>query len=520
MTVPSPNQSPTDLDAPAFRKIATLLLSVAMVALAGCVLLGLGWYRSASQPQTFEHLPSEERQRLVKDLVALSPGIHRWAYFEPRMGYTLRPHAELEVWGSRFTTNGLGFRAVPEFSSEKKGSTYRIVFVGDSWTFGMGIPHEASFPEVVARLANQHAGVSRKVEAWTLALPGYNLHNSLSGLDFLFERLQPDAVVIVPSGNDNHSSNSVLPNGSLWGDGLLSDAFGEPHQLTYRARRLDSYRFQERWRLAFQRIRQSEVQLQRAGIPLFLFFLARWETIDAHVRVAEAGLEAPYTVVPMAWTQPPWVNSPPIGHGTVEAQQLFGRLLYRGLAQQLGWDPLPIDDAGLFPKNGPVSRADVDGISIFQGPPSDERRVERYQEILRRNSQDLLAHRFTPPDVQLAQVAGPVDPETGWLRRAATVLVRPKSGHQQVAVTVRPLPDVTFIYPMTLSVRIPSPAGGTFGSLRVTAEPASQRLVLSIPEDLRSGQTLDIVLEADRSTSAPQLLANRSLVIEAIQTLP
>lgn len=520
MSPPSTRAPDDDLNSQALHKIATLLLSLAMTALAACVFLGLGWYRSVSQPSPVEAMSSEGRQRLVADLIDLSPGVHRWAYFEPSLGYTLRPQAELEIWNSRFTTNGLGFRTGP---AAKVPGTFRIVFVGDSWTFGMGVHHGASFPEVVAGLANRHAGISQTVEAWTLALPGYNLHNSLSGLDFFFERLQPDAVVIVPSGNDNHSSNTVLPNGSLWGDGLAADVFGEPHQLTYRARRLDSYRFQERWRMTFQRVRQSERQLQRAGVPLFLFFLARWEPIDAHLRVAEAGLEAPYTVVPTDWTRSPWVNPPPIGHGTVDAQQLYARLLYRGLAQQLAWDALPLEPSETLSDGKRLRPADideVDTIPIFQKPPLDDARNDRYRDILRRNSQDLIGHRFAPPHLQPAQVAGPVDPETGWLRRAATILIRPKSGHQWVEVTVRPLADTTFIYPMTLNVRIPSPGGGTEGSLLVEAENEPQHVVLPIPDDLEPGQTLDVVLSAQRSTSAPQLLANRSLVIEAIQTLP
>lgn len=509
---PSPTPAADDtLSRDALSKIASLLLAVAALAVAGLLICAIGWYRSQQREVSLERLTSEERQGLVDSMIQVSPGAHNWAFFEPRIAYTLQPNAELEIWNSTFTSNKLGYRTGP---LKKPPGTVRIVFVGDSWTYGMGVERQESFPEVFAELVNHNAGLKRPVEAWTLALPGYNLHNSLAGLDFFFNYLQPDAVVVVPSGNDNFSSNTVLPNGAQWSNGLQIDEFGEPHQLTYRSRRLDSYRFQERWRQAFARLKKTEDRLRRADVPLYLFFLARWHAVDVHHRIQQAGLQSPYAVVPTAWTVDPWSLPPPIGHGTAAAHRLYARLLYRGIAEERGWPRLPQDPT----LDGPVSSADVDAVPVFKGPPGDWDGTEVYGKIIGDNTRRVIPTRFLPPEVEPAQLAGPIDPKTGLLRRAATVLIRPEPGHRHVVLTFSPLADAPSIYPMDFTVHIPSPSGGSRVTVGVDIEPKEQRLSLPIPQDLVEGSALDIVMVAENTISSPELLAQRSLQIRSIET--
>lgn len=509
----SPSSDPTDAPSPA---VTNALLGLTSLALCGLLLCAFGWYRASRGGVELADLTAEQRQGLVEAMVQVSPGAHRWAFFEPRLAYTLRPDSPLEIWNSTFTSNALGFRTAPP---EKPPGTFRIVFVGDSWTYGMGVERHESYPEVLARLANEHAGLDAEVEAWTLALPGYNLHNSLAGLDFFFHRLQPDAVVVAPSGNDNHSSNTVLPNGAQWSDGLLQDEFGEPHQLTYRARRLASYRFEERWRQAFARLRQTENRLSEQGLPLYLFFVARWQEVDVHGRIAEAGLEAPYTIVPMAWTLDPWTLPPPIGHGSPSAQRLYARLLYRGLAQRLGWPPLP-PDPSLDEAGGEASVSDeaVDRVPLFEAPPVGRDWQGERNALARETTAQLIGRTFSPPVDDAAQVAGPIDPRTGLLRRAATVLVRPAAADRWLTITVSPLADASFLYPMGFEIRIPSAAGGSRTQVEIVADLPEQRFSLAIPHDIPQGAALDVTMVAENSVSSPGALAARSLIVRRIAT--
>ncbi len=483
--------------------ILRVLLAIAAASLAGLAVCAVGWYRAATATADLEDLSPEERQLLVKEIVELAPGIHRRAWFEPAIGYTLRPGAEIDAWGDRFTSNELGYRSPP---AAKAPGTFRVVFVGDSWTYGMGIRGEESFPRVVARLANRHGGQERPVEAWTLALPGYNAWNYTAALGYFFERLEPDAVVLCPSGNDNHSTPGILPDGSVAQAVVDRDRFGDPHAVTYRTRRLDSYRFRERWRQSFAALRQAELRLERLGVPVLHFFLARWEPVDVHARVAANRLTAPYLIVPLELTLGRWENPPPLRHGTAVANELYARMVYRGLAHLLDWRPLPEDD----------ERSDVE---IFAAPPRDQDWGALFDRLSAAATAKEIPESFRPSPAARLQVAGALDLETGLMGRATTILVRHRPGGRTLRVTVRRLADAASLYPLALTVAIPSPAGGTRTTVTVPASgPVVHRLSLPIPGDLRPGSALDVVLVAERSVTSPRSLAARSLYIESIDT--
>ncbi len=489
------------------------LLAVAAASLAGLAVCAAGWYRAATAPADLEALSAKQRLSLVEELVELAPGIHRRAWFEPAIGYTLRPDAEIEAWGDRFRTNELGYRSPP---AAKAPGTYRVVFLGDSWTYGMGVRGDESFPRALARLANRRPGAERPIEAWTLALPGYNLWNSTAALWFFYERLRPDAVVVCPSGNDNHSTPGVLPNGSVATTAVDRDRFGDPHPVVYRARRLDSHRFRQRWRASFAALRQTELRLRRLGVPVLYFFLARWEPVDVHARVAAAGLEAPYLVVPLELTRGRWENPPPFGHGTAAANELYARMVYRGLERLLGWPPLanerePPEAAGEEPAD----------IAVFDAPPAGEDWGALLDRLSAEATAETIPESFRPSAGARMQAAGPFDAATGLMGRATTILVRPRPGARYLRLAVRRLPDAPSLYPLKLTVRLPSPAGGSHAELTVPAAgPDRHRLSLEIPPDLRPGSALDVVLVAERAVAAPESLASRSLYVESIDTVP
>ncbi len=486
--------------------IVQALLAVAAVSLTGLAICAWGWYRAARAPVTAGDLSPEERQALVQKLVSVSPGEHRWAYFEPRIGYTLRPDAEVTAYEDTFSSNALGYRTG---EPAKKPGTFRVVFVGDSWTYGMGVREEESYPRVLERLANRHAGSEQPIEAWTLALPGYSAMNYLSALDFFLERLEPDAVVICVSSNDNHSMVSVLPDGSLWSGVAEEDEFGDPHVVTYRARRFDTYRFRTRWLRTLELIRDSEQRLARLEIPLLYFFLARWEPRDVHPLVDAGGLEAPYVIAPVKLTLGQWMNPPPMGHGTAPAHERYARLVYGGLSRVLGWAPLPAE-------------AEPIAAEVFDAPPPGEDWAETWDQVLAWGSRRALAESFQPsPDLEYETAryhdAGRLDLATGLMGRATTVLIRRAPEARWVRIAVRRLADAPSLYPLELSVSIPSPSGGSRRSVTLPADgPEVLRFALEIPDDLAARTSLDVVFVAERTVASPGVLAARSLHIESV----
>ena len=89
----------------------------------------------------------------------------------------------------------------------------------------------------------------------------------------------------------------------------------------------------------------------------------------------------------------------------------------------LGWSKLPPPVGG--PPDLPLHRSPPPGIDWAAASTRDLRRV----------TADLVPSSFHPSARALAQCAGPLEPETGILGRAATVLVRRTEGATTLRVT-------------------------------------------------------------------------------------
>lgn len=477
-------------------KVLLLVSTLSVVALLAAL---WGWYLSAGT--TVEELSSEDRQFLLQEVLEESPGVYRWAFFEPRLGYTMRPNSELSSYGATYTTNEAGYRTGPV---TKESGVFRVVFVGDSWTYGMGIKQRQTFAEEVARLANEHAGVDRRVEAWILAMPGWNTFNEIAALWYLYDSLEPDAVMLTISGNDNHSTTTILPNGSLFQGSTGPDQFGDPHSSVYRGRRIDSYRYQERWRMAMEKIHETEERLQEHDVPFFVFFLARWSESVGHSLIARGPIAAPYIVAPRESTIDEWRG--PWGHGSVAANRLYGRMAYRLLASRLGWEPLP-------PGN-PL--ADVE---IYDEPPADQDWLELYRNYSIETTAEFIPDTFYPGRGRnRLQAVGPMNTKSGSMGAATSILIADREGSRSLDITVSRLSYAPSIYPLELTVSIPSPSGGTRTVTTVPADgPETHRFSIDIPSDLEQYTVLDVVFVASRTAATPNLGFSRSVLIRSIE---
>ena len=486
------------------ERIIGVILATAVFGLVGAGICGWGWYRAATTPTQAADLSPEERQVLVEDMLKVGAGVYEQAYFEPRIGYTLRRGQEIAAWGDTFLSNELGYRAGPP---AKTPGTFRVVFVGDSWTMGMGVKQEQAFAKVFERLANQHSGLNRPVEGWALALPGYNTLNELAALWFFFETLEPDAVVICPTDNDHHSTQGTLPNGSPWRDGSLGDLFGDPHVVTYPFRLADTYRSRQRWRQAMAAIDQTTARLESLSVPVMLYFAAIWSDPWVHGLMQESGLEAPYVVCPAKYNLGEWGLPPPIGHGTPAAHEVYGRIVYQGLAEVLGWPMLP-------------AAGDDSDVLLHRGPPPETDWVAQKDYLLRQATGELVPESFEPRPGTVYQCAGPMDTASGLMGRATTVLVRRRAGAQRLLLTARRLSRAPSLYPMTLEVRIPSSGGGTRAVVDLFPDDRErQEIFLPIPADTQPGRALDVVLVAERVAKSPRVLAGHSIYVESIEQL-
>lgn len=93
--------------------------------------------------------------------------------------------------------NPSGFRG-PAFTPKPPG-IFRMVFLGDSFTFGEGVRNEDTYPEVAAHLLREEG---HRVESCNLGVGGYNTTQEATALNVFGFDLQPDVVILGYTLND------------------------------------------------------------------------------------------------------------------------------------------------------------------------------------------------------------------------------------------------------------------------------------------------------------------------------
>jgi len=97
--------------------------------------------------------------------------------------------------------NNLGFRDPRDYALAKGPETFRIVFLGDSVTFGHSSVYEHTYPFLLEqRLKQWRPEVDWQV--WNLGVPGYNTSQELSHLQEIGPQFAPDLVVVGFFEND------------------------------------------------------------------------------------------------------------------------------------------------------------------------------------------------------------------------------------------------------------------------------------------------------------------------------
>jgi hypothetical protein len=97
--------------------------------------------------------------------------------------------------------NNLGLRAEQDYSLHKGASTFRVLVLGDSVTFGHGSVYEHSYPYLLEqRLERWRPDVDWQV--WNAGVPGYNSAQELAYLRKIGPVFRPDLVVVGFYPND------------------------------------------------------------------------------------------------------------------------------------------------------------------------------------------------------------------------------------------------------------------------------------------------------------------------------
>ena len=118
----------------------------------------------------------------------------------PRIIYELRPNLDVTYEGAATRTNSAGFRC-PDHPAAKPATKFRIVGIGDSGLFGLGIGDDENFLAVVTERLNG-ADANRPFEAINTGVPGYNTVMEVETLVAKGLAYAPDLVVVQWCSND------------------------------------------------------------------------------------------------------------------------------------------------------------------------------------------------------------------------------------------------------------------------------------------------------------------------------
>jgi hypothetical protein len=123
----------------------------------------------------------------------------------PRIIYELRPNLDVVYVGHRLHTNRHGLRG-RELPPGKVEGTARIIGLGDSIMFGLGVGDDQTYLAIVERRLNG-ALPSRDWQVVNTAVPGYNTVMEVETLAVRGLAWEPDLVILDFVGND-----LALPN--------------------------------------------------------------------------------------------------------------------------------------------------------------------------------------------------------------------------------------------------------------------------------------------------------------------
>lgn len=127
---------------------------------------------------------------------------------DPELGWVYIPGSVI----GPATVNERGLRG-PVLSERKPAGSYRILYIGDSTCFGLGVPLEESFAAAsAAGIALDRPG--QTVEYEIGALPGYSSHHSLVMTRRMLAH-EPDLVVFYVGGHNDHSRARYFHDGDL-----------------------------------------------------------------------------------------------------------------------------------------------------------------------------------------------------------------------------------------------------------------------------------------------------------------
>ena len=225
--------------------------------------------------------------------IAYFPEVARYfdtMIIEEPIGYRHRPGLKGRYYcGSWVEINSLGLRD-REIDAAKPDDEFRILVMGDSIPFGVGVDFEDSIPHQLEVIANQQSDRQR-YRTVNMGVPSYNTEQELVQLKTVGVKLKPDLVVLIFVRNDIEPKMWVFDKRKGWLTNFCQRSYAASllftlsRQIEDRVRgkttRINAGAYQPdhpRWRAIDRSMTQIHEICHSAGIPLVVVTKAKTES--------------------------------------------------------------------------------------------------------------------------------------------------------------------------------------------------------------------------------------------------
>jgi hypothetical protein len=134
---------------------------------------------------------------------------------EEPIGYRNRPNLWGKFYGVEVRTNSLGLRE-PEIPLDPPAGEIRILMLGDSFPFGIGVPYEQTLPHLLEEKLNAPGKPGYRYRVINMGVPSYNTEQELYQLETLGPRLHPNIVILPYMVNDIMPKMWVIDKRKSW----------------------------------------------------------------------------------------------------------------------------------------------------------------------------------------------------------------------------------------------------------------------------------------------------------------
>jgi len=145
-------------------------------------------------------VPGERSDPAFAEMVRRVDAQELFYEVDPELFWRLAPERHIQGEAPSFETDARGLRRTRYAPGSGARSGPIVLFVGDSVTFGYGLPDGATIPDLVGRgLARRTGGAAGVING---GVPGYSSHQGRRHLRRLLEALDPGVVVLSFGFND------------------------------------------------------------------------------------------------------------------------------------------------------------------------------------------------------------------------------------------------------------------------------------------------------------------------------